>query len=72
MYFCKSDTGSPYIYIAILTFDGKYAEFNLVDAAKKFSMTLVVKMRAFFTSFRIDNNTDIAFSEEFNASDNLV
>lgn len=72
MYFCKSDCKSPYIYIAVLTFDGKYAEFNLVDAAKKFGMTLVVKLRAFFMSFRIDNNTDIAFSEEFNADDNIV
>ena len=72
MYFCKSDRKSPYIYIAVLTFDGKYAEFNLVDAAKNFGMTLVVKLRAYFTSFRIDNNTDIAFSEEFNADDNIV
>ena len=65
MYFYKTASSSPEVHFAILTSDGGYAEFSFQTFAQRFGVSLIRRLKDLFQNFRLDNNSDIAFSEEF-------
>jgi len=71
MYFYKQSKNSPHIFFAILTSDGKYAEFSFNNYSPRLGTAILAKMKKLFMQFRLDVNTDIAFSEEFERKDSI-
>lgn len=69
MYFYKTASSSPEVNFAILTFDGGYAEFQFQTFAQRFGVSLIRRLKELFQNFRLDRNSDIAFSEEFTEGD---
>jgi hypothetical protein len=65
MYFYKTAPNSPEIHFAILTADGGYAEFSFQTFCRRFGVSLIRRFKDFFQNFRLDQNSDITFSEEF-------
>lgn len=71
IYFYKQSPNSHHIQFAILTDDGKYAEFKFTTYCERFGTSIIRKLKKLFLQFRLDVNTDVAFSEEFKRTDGL-
>lgn len=71
IYFYKQTSDSPVVWFSVMTDDGKYAEFSFRTYCEKLGPTVIRKLRSFFQTFELDNNTDVTFSEEFSKYDGL-
>ena len=65
IYFYKTAKNSPEIHFALLTSDGSYGEFQFQTFCQRFGISLIRKFKDLFQNFKLDKNSDIAFSEEF-------
>lgn len=71
IYFYKQSPNSHHVHFCILTADGKYAEFKFITYCERFGTSIIRKLKKLFLQFRLDVNTDVAFSEEFKRTDGL-